>query len=78
MTELFDRDKRQLEMQQPGEEEQSGRNIFILGFFFAAFAGGFLALFHWLAPDGGVKTGAMIFMAGYCAFWLFSKFSKPG
>jgi hypothetical protein len=45
MTELFDREKRQLEMQQLGEEEQSGRNIFILGLFFAAFAGGFLRCF---------------------------------
>jgi hypothetical protein len=45
MTELFDRDKRQLEMQQPGEEEQSGRNIFILAFSLPRLPAAFLRCF---------------------------------
>ena len=41
-------------------------------------AGLFFALFQRLDPDGGVKAVVRTFMPGYCAFWLFSKFSKAG
>ena len=78
MTELFEPDKLEEELETANQEPQSGPDYIVLGFFVLAFASVFL-LARWLNPSASLKTtGALILAVCYSAFWLFSKFLKRG
>jgi hypothetical protein len=49
----------------------------VLGFFFVVLAGALIVFALWIFP-GGLRLGSIIFAACYCAFWLYSKFTKRG
>ena len=77
MAELFDRGKRQRELED-GAQEQRRRNLFVLAFFFIVLVGAVILLSHWRAPGGGWQIWTGI-VAGSCfAIWLFDKFQKRG
>jgi hypothetical protein len=77
MTELLEPDDRQ-EALESDDEEQYGRDLLVQAFFFIAFAGIVVLLFHWLTPWKGWQLYAGASLGSYYASWLFRKFRDRG